>query len=77
MDEDDYNDLEETIFDVLDYNNNYICSIGQNGMMDFPHYAKNCSLDYALERRRLYLNRHKNESDRIGSPNYYTRRILW
>ena len=63
--------------DVLDWNNQYICSIGQKGMLDFPHYAKHRGLDYALERRRLYFLRHQNESDKLGSPNYYSRRILW
>lgn len=63
--------------DVLDWNGNYICSIGQWGAMDFPTYAKHNGLDYALERRRLYLNRHKHEKDEIGSPSYYARRILW
>lgn len=63
--------------DVLDWNGNYICSIGQKGMKDFPTYAKQYGLEYALERRRLYNIRHSKEKDKIGSPSYYSRRILW
>jgi hypothetical protein len=63
--------------DVLDYHNNYICSIGQAGMMDFPHYAKQYGLEYALDRRPLNKSRHKHEPDRLGSPIYYSRRLLW
>ena len=63
--------------DVMDYHNNYICSIGQNGMMDFPNYVAEYGLEKGLERRRLYHIRHQKESDKIGSPNYYSRRLLW
>ena len=63
--------------DVLDYHNNFICSIGDINYNDFPNYVKNFGLDYGLERRRLYHIRHQKEKDILGSPAYYAKRILW
>ena len=54
-----------------------IASIGDDRYLDFPNYVKTKGLEYANKRRALYKQRHKNESDKVGSPNYYSRRILW
>jgi len=66
--------------DVFDYHNNYICSIGAIGYKDFPTYVKDNGMEYAIERRRLYLIRHSKEKkhpDYLGSPGYYATHILW
>jgi hypothetical protein len=62
--------------DVLDFNNNYICSIGSYGG-DYFFYLKNYGKEYAMERRRLYLLRHKKNINNLGSRQYYSARILW
>ena len=54
----------------------YVCSIGDDRYKDYPTYILERSLEYANERRRLYLNRHK--SDIIyGTPGWYVARLLW
>ena len=58
-------------------NNKLIASIGDDRYKSFPEYIKEKGLEYANKRRELYLLRHRNESDKLGSPNYYSRRILW
>jgi len=63
--------------DVLDWNNQYITSIGALGYGDFPTYMKNKGKEYALERRRLYHLRHKKDSEKLGSAGYYAAKILW
>ena len=63
--------------DVLDFKNNYICSIGSYGMGDYFFYLKNYGKEYAMERKRLYLLRHKKNINNLGSRQYYSARILW
>ena len=58
-------------------NGQLISSIGDRRYLDFPNYIETKGLEYANKRRELYKLRHKNESDKVGSPNYYSRRILW
>jgi hypothetical protein len=63
--------------DVLDYHNNFICSIGAYGMNDYEIYLKKYGMDYANERRRLYRLRHKKDINRLGSAGYYASKLLW
>jgi hypothetical protein len=68
--------------DVLDWNNNYITSIGSPSYFDFPSYYEDKGLDYALKKRDLYRKRHKREikqlGDRwLGSRSYYAWNLLW
>jgi hypothetical protein len=61
--------------DVFDKDNNKIASIGDVSYKDFPTYMKEKGEEYANERRRLYHLRHKDNEK--GTPNYYSKKILW
>lgn len=63
--------------DVLDWNNNYITSIGAIGYKDYSIYLEEKGKKYADERRRLYRIRHAKDRNVIGSTGYYSDRILW
>ena len=63
--------------DVLDFNDNYICSLGDIRYGDFPTYYKTRGERYAEERRRLYHLRHNKTKDKFGSKSYYASRLLW
>jgi len=63
--------------DVLDWNNNYIVSIGAIGYKDYGVYLEEKGKKYADERRRLYRIRHSKDRNVIGSAGYYADRILW
>ena len=54
-----------------------LASVGALGMSDYPTYMKTKGKEYADERRRLYRIRHGKTMDKVGSPSYYTARILW
>ena len=63
--------------DVLDFNDNYICSIGDIRHGDFPTFFKERGADFAEERRRLYHLRHIKHKNVLGSKSYYASRLLW
>jgi len=63
--------------DVFDKAGKKIASIGAAGMMDYPSYIKEKGLEYAQERRRLYKIRHKKDINVVGSPGFYSGRLLW
>jgi len=63
--------------DVLDWNGNYITSIGDIDYLDFPTYYETNGIEYALNKRRLYKIRHERDRHREGSSGYYADRILW
>jgi hypothetical protein len=63
--------------DVFDWNNQFICSIGAKGYKDYPTYTIEKGKDYADERRRLYKIRHNKDRKVLGSPGYYSDKILW
>jgi hypothetical protein len=63
--------------DVLDWNNQYITSIGALGMGDYPTYLKTKGKEYAEERRRLFRLRNKKNAEKLGSRAYYALKILW
>ena len=55
--------------------NNFICSIGDINYKDYPTYLE-ADKELALERRRLYHQRH-NKENIIGTRGYYSLKILW
>jgi len=57
-------------------NDKKVASIGDPNYQDYPHYLQK---DKALanERRRLYKIRHQRDSGKVGTPGYYSNRILW
>ena len=63
--------------DVLDFNNNYICSIGDIKYGDYPTFFKERGADFAERRRELYHRRHMKHKDKIGTKSYYASRLLW
>jgi len=63
--------------DVLDFNDNYICSIGDIRYKDFPTYFKERGTEYAERRRDLYHRRHMKHSNVLGSKSFYASRLLW
>ena len=55
-------------------NDKKIASIGDIKYKDYQYYILEKGQKYADERRRLYLDRHKNDKKITG---YYARLILW
>ena len=57
-------------------NDKKVASIGDVNYQDYPHYLQK---DKALaeNRRRLYRIRHSNTKNKVGSPSFYSSRILW
>ena len=62
--------------DVLDFNDNYICSIPDIRYGAFPTYYKTRGERYAFARRRLFHLRNRN-SEKIRSKGYYAAHLLW
>ena len=65
--------------DVLDFNDNYICSIGDIKYKnnDYPTYFKERGAEYAERRRNLYHSRNSKHKDKFGTKSYYASRLLW
>ena len=63
--------------DVLHYNENYICSIGDIKKCDYPTIFKTRGAKYAEKRRDLYHIRHTKHSIVLYSKSYYVSRLLW
>jgi hypothetical protein len=63
--------------DVLDWNNQYIMSVGARGYGDYPTYMKEKGKEYADERRRLYKIRHNKHREKLGTASYYADKLLW
>ena len=55
-------------------NEKRIASIGDIKYKDYQYYILERGKDYADERRKLYLGRHRNDKNLTG---YYARLILW
>jgi len=65
---------------VFDMKGNKLASIGAIGYLDYPTYTKTKGLQFANERRRLYLIRHsKNPDKKDGkfTPSYWAKTLLW
>jgi len=54
-----------------------VASIGDIRYKDYPSYIEEKGKLYADERRKLYILRHNKTINKIGTPSYYTSRILW
>lgn len=52
-----------------------VASIGAMGYSDYPSFLKKDGKAVAEERRRLYHLRHT--ADKVGTPSYYAKRLLW
>ena len=63
--------------DVLDFNDNYICSIGDIKKCDYPTYFKERGAAFAERRRNLYHNRHTKPREVLYGKSYYASRLLW
>ena len=62
--------------DVLDGNNQYICSIGDIRRKDFPTYLKD-GKEYAEYRQQQYWLRHRKHTNKWGTKAYYVANLLW
>jgi len=66
--------------DVFNSKGAKLVSIGAIGYNDYPTYIKARGLEYANERRRLYLKRHAKEpkmKDGKRTASYYADKLLW
>jgi len=63
--------------DVLDWNYNFICSVGASGYGDYPTYIETRGKEYADKRRMLYKKRHEKDRHIMGSKGYYADNLLW
>ena len=54
--------------------NGDVFHIGDIRYKDYPTYKKFDGTPTAEYRRRLYMNRHKNDS---GKPGFYAKNLLW
>jgi hypothetical protein len=55
-------------------NDKKIVSIGDVRYKDYQYYILEKGLEYANERKKLYLGRHRKDTNLAG---YYARLILW
>ena len=60
--------------DVFDSKGTYITSVGDSRYSDYPTYVKTMGKGYADERRKLYIQRHINDTGKAG---YYALKLLW
>jgi hypothetical protein len=66
--------------DVFNLKGDKLASVGAIGYLDYPNYIKSRGLEYANERRRLYLIRHSKtpkKKDGKFTPSYYADNLLW
>jgi hypothetical protein len=54
-----------------------IASIGDIRYSDYPHYIKSDGKTVALKHREAYRIRHKKDMSVIGSPGYFSGKLLW
>jgi hypothetical protein len=60
--------------DVLTNDDNLITRIGDKRYSDFPTFYETKGEEFALNRRRLYHIRHKNDATERG---FFAKNILW
>ena len=58
-------------------NDLYLASIGDSKYMDYPNYIIVYGQIHANERKRLYVNRHKKNSDVKYSKQWLALNLLW
>ena len=54
-----------------------VASVGAVGFSDYPHYLQDKGKAFADERKRLYHIRHRKTENKIGSPSFFSSRLLW
>jgi len=54
-----------------------VASIGDIRYSDYPHYIKSDGKTVALKHREAYRTRHKKDMAVVGSPGFYSGKILW
>ena len=63
--------------DVYDIEGKFIASIGSSAHMDYPNYIKVYGLEYANQRKKLYINRHRKNSDVQYTKQWLSLNLLW
>jgi hypothetical protein len=63
--------------DIYDAEGIYYTSIGDLRFFDYFSYLKTQGKEFADNRRRLYLLRHKKELLSIGSRGWFSAILLW
>lgn len=58
-------------------NDKKIASVGAIGYSDYGTYLKEDGKAVADERKRLYHLRHQKESNKIGTPSFFAKKLLW
>lgn len=58
-------------------NNKKIASIGNVHYKDYPTYLEEKGKEYAIIRRKLYKNRHKNDINVKNSKGWFSGKLLW
>ena len=54
-----------------------LASIGDSRYMDYHLYKNKNGLDYANQRKKLYIIRHKKDISKIDSAGYFAYKLLW
>ena len=54
-----------------------LASMGDSRYLDYHLYKQKNGLDYANQRKKLYVIRHKNDISKIESPGYFAYKLLW
>ena len=63
--------------DIFDLKGNYMYSGGLPSYSDYPHFLKNKGKEFADERKRLFLIRHKKETKVPHSRGWFIANLLW
>ena len=63
--------------DVYTKDNQYICSIGFLGYLDYPTYLEQYGETIANHHRELYKKRHQKDRLIEGSKGWYADNLLW
>jgi len=63
--------------DVYDKYGLKLCSIGSSNYYDYPTYLEVFGKEVAEKRRKLYKQRHEKDRHIIGSPGFFSDKLLW
>ena len=63
--------------DIYDANGIYVFSVGDIRYMDYPSYLEQFGAEYANKRRAMYVARHIQEFDKVGSKGWFAFKLLW
>ena len=62
---------------VYDKNGKHLCDIGDKNYGDFPTFKSEKGMEYALQRRKLYKQRHEKDRHIKGSKGWWADQLLW